>query len=604
MIRTRSSFRVDVTYFCQSVCFLRYQYTPHGLDKQQRRWHRAMWKCSDNACGALNGEDVYRCHFCDSVKPYNMSPVYADPTSSDSPLSSFTELVVEEGSPQGEWMSQGVGRRQGEGNAPGEGRAQGEERAPGRVQGEGRPQGRAPGEGRVQGEGRPQGRAQGEGREPGRPQGEWRPQGEGRSQGRAQGEWRPQGEWRAQSPPAVSQRRAAEMVEMTPMRPNQDSAWGGARPKAPATRRGMLGTDSPTSADEDRRPLMSEQAADCSGAQSEGRPPRYDRGQNQQYTPVARAGYESEQVLGFPDSECRLILIGRTGNGKSSAGNTLLGMAKFLESGGFSSETTTCQMYRAERFGIPVEVVDTPGFFDTNTPEEQLVNDIRSCIGMVSPGPHAIALVIGGRFTAEQVETVEHVRAVFGSKVMGHMLVIFTFGDMLSRGQGEGRCEDVIEEKLEKAPQELRKLIKEDLDNRYVVFNNNGTLREKERQVRALLLMVRRILHNNKNRSFSAPLLEKCENAVRDYEARVLALLNSNDPVTRQQIRRVFRKLMDKDENTQQVLEEVLKTQADATLVREDLEETKNIMGAMIRQHKQNTDELIHRLKCRRCVLL
>lgn len=449
-----------------------------------------MWQCSDDDCGALNNDDIYRCHRCDKIKPYFPRPVYADsPTSPDE----------QEG-----------------GSSP--------------------------------------------------------------------------------PPPTVSQPTAVsgDMVEMQRMSPYQDP-WGGARPKAQVTRTGK------SSRAEDRHPLVWEEPKGRSAA---SRP-----SEREQHRPGHTGEHHSgsgDSVLNFPDTECRIILIGRTGNGKSSAGNTILGMVKFVEGGGFSSETDRCHLYTATRFGIPVEVVDTPGFFDTNTPEEQLLKEIRSCIGMVSPGPHAVALVIqGGRFTSEQVDTVEQVRALFGPKVMNHILVIFTFGDILSKGQGEGRCEDVIGEKLEKAPQELRKLIKDDLNNRFVVFNNVGTPREKEPQVRALLLMVRDMLRRNENKPFSAPILEECENAVRDYEARVLALLNTSDPVTRQQIRGVFRRLMEKDEDTQEVLENVLQTQADVVQARRQLEETKGVMEIMIRQHKNRVDELLHELNSRSsCAIL
>ncbi|XP_076436835.1 GTPase IMAP family member 4-like isoform X2 [Babylonia areolata] len=308
----------------------------------------------------------------------------------------------------------------------------------------------------------------------------------------------------------------------------QRNLWGGgARPKSQDPPRVLF---EKLSVSEDQQPLLAEDTSDRRTGCFERSERQRERDEISDHTP-GRSKYrtgssDSFTELDFPDEKCRLVLIGRTGNGKSSAGNTILGMKRFQEGGGFISETSHCQMHTADRFGIPVQVVDTPGFFDNRTPDDQLFEEIRRCIGMVSPGPHGLLLVIGGRFTDEQLEAVQQMRALFGEKVIDHVLVIFTFGDRLSPGQGEGRCRDVIKENLQLAPQELRDLIERDLNSRYVVFNNVGTLGVKERQVRELLLMVGEITRN-RGGPFAAPLLEDCKDIVCTFENRILALLNS-----------------------------------------------------------------------------
>lgn len=85
-----------------------------------------------------------------------------------------------------------------------------------------------------------------------------------------------------------------------------------------------------------------------------------DKGSGKDFSTERQAGIPSEQT------DIRLLLVGRTGHGKSSTGNSILREEVFRVSSLSVAETQTCQW--SERrlvFGRVVEVVDTPGFFDT-----------------------------------------------------------------------------------------------------------------------------------------------------------------------------------------------------------------------------------------------
>ncbi|KAL2092641.1 hypothetical protein ACEWY4_012439 [Coilia grayii] len=74
-----------------------------------------------------------------------------------------------------------------------------------------------------------------------------------------------------------------------------------------------------------------------------------------------------------------------------------------------------------------VQVIDTPGLFDTSVSNEKIREEIGKCIAMASPGPHVFLLLVAlGHFTQEKRDTVKMIQETFGEYSKAFTMVGFT----------------------------------------------------------------------------------------------------------------------------------------------------------------------------------
>ncbi|KAL1005785.1 hypothetical protein UPYG_G00063980 [Umbra pygmaea] len=226
-------------------------------------------------------------------------------------------------------------------------------------------------------------------------------------------------------------------------------------------------------------------------------------------------------------SEMRVVLLGRSGSGKSAAGNLILGREEFVSRPDSpTSITQECQKRKALVAGRLVAMVDTPDWFESDNPPELIRSQLSSCVALSAPGPHAFLLCVPVDQPAyAERRALEALEKVFGpGAIRNRTLVLFTYADRLRRsGKTTGGGVEGVEKYICSQRKDLLELV-ELCGDRYHVMDRGGRAgaAQGRRSVEELLEKVEQTVREGGGGCHTCTLFQETEDRVRARQKEIM----------------------------------------------------------------------------------
>lgn len=142
-----------------------------------------------------------------------------------------------------------------------------------------------------------------------------------------------------------------------------------------------------------------------------------------------------------------ILLLGRTGNGKSTIGNVISGKNELKEGEFGVSETKDIQALEFEVYGDKYRLIDTIGIGDTELSLREVLYKFAKMSRYAKEGLSQVFFVTSGRFTEEERSTYNLLRKfIFDDEIVKYTTIVRT---KFSNFRNDAKCKEDIQKMLD-----------------------------------------------------------------------------------------------------------------------------------------------------------